>query len=155
MHWHTNHRCHVDHPAVFRVDAYLPTPWPDTPIVASCNLLVIAPTPLPFPSSCDDTGRVRNRYRLHSSRICKPSIGTVPFDSSTRPNSSRKPCIYILTKPPLPSPPQKKNRKNENLADGWKGEAQAFGWVDHPGDYLSLLTFPPRTSTSLRSAWSC
>ena len=32
-----------------------------------------------------------SRDRLQSSRITKPPNGTVPFDSSTPPNSSRKP----------------------------------------------------------------
>ena len=30
-----------------------------------------------------------------------------------------------------------------------KGEARASGWVDQPGDYLTLLTFPARTPTRL------
>ena len=57
------------------------SPWPDTPIAASCNLLRISPTHF-YRLSSLDTSRLPNHYGLQSARNMKPPNGTVPFDSS-------------------------------------------------------------------------
>ena len=57
------------------------SPWPDTPIAASCNLLSISPTLLPSFSPYLTPSRVPNHCRLQSSRMTKPPIGT-PYHST-------------------------------------------------------------------------
>ena len=51
------------------------SPWPDTPIAASCHPLRISPHI--YRPSLPTTSRVLNCYRLQSSRITKPLNGTV------------------------------------------------------------------------------
>ena len=84
------------------------SPWTDTPIAASCNLLRVSPTLVPSLSPYDNTSRVPNHYRRQSSRFTKPPNRTSPFDSSdssTPPNSSKENHNIYITEPPLPSSP--------------------------------------------------